>query len=126
MGAMSTSARARRNTSDGLPHFARDVVVNVFVNLIAAGVIYVVAALAGLFPRNTTLFLSAAGFIVIGTACALLAWGNERGSKAGEVAAGMGFVIFGAAAVSIFGVYGALHQRAGDNWCTRWSWGVVV
>lgn len=45
--------------------FVRDVGVNVIANLIAAGIIYLVAAAAGLLPRNLTALLAATIFVIL-------------------------------------------------------------
>jgi peptidoglycan/LPS O-acetylase OafA/YrhL len=45
--------------------FARDVVMNVAANLIAAAIIYLLVALAGLLPKSPTLLLTAAVVIAI-------------------------------------------------------------
>jgi uncharacterized membrane protein len=100
------------------PAFARDVLVNVLANLIAAAIIYLLAAAANLLPRNTVV-IRAAVLILVGAVAypAMIFSGLIRNPKRRRLV----FVSALVALAAAFGLAYVLFPNA-MNWRPKSWW----
>ncbi|WP_089021454.1 hypothetical protein [Micromonospora coriariae] len=98
--------------------FARDVLVNVLANLVAAAIIYMLAALVGLLPRN------AAAFTVAGSVLAItlyLLWHlSHSNRRLGSLRGSLFAVAWVAAAATGIAAFLVMTTPLGDGVSAGW------
>jgi hypothetical protein len=110
-------ARRQRDSGNtgGVARFARDVGVNVAANLVTLAVVYVAGVVAGFFPRNAYLFVTAMFVVAMTVAVVVLAASHRLRGQARGYALGGGLVALGVPA-ALTPLAPELHLSAVDRW----------